>query len=92
MSASILPRRERNPSFTQVSLSYVHLTCNVYDSLSALWEVLHVLSLSEIIRSAYLYPFYRKYEYHFRARGPSRGIHLVPVGSSGHGQVTEEQT
>ena len=86
MSASILPRRGRNPSFTQVSLSYV------YDSFSALWEVLHVLSLSEIILSAYLYPFYRKCEYHFRARGSSRGVHLVPMGSSGHGQVTEEQT
>ena len=51
-----------------------------------------MLSPSEIIFSAYLHPFYRKDEYHFRARGPSRGVYLVPMGSSGHGQVTEEQT
>ena len=40
----------------------------------------------------FIFLFSRKNEHHIWARSPSRGVHLVPVGSSGHGQVTEEQT
>ena len=40
----------------------------------------------------FIFLFSRNNEHHIWARSPSRGVYLVPVGSSGHGQVTEEQT